>query len=89
MKLILKKAKIIDPAWKKEKKRFDIAIKNGKIEKIASKIEIPGYKEISSKNLHVSAGFLDIGTQIGEPGLEHREDIESVFSLSIIPAKVP
>lgn len=78
MKLILKKAKIIDSAWKKEKKRFDIAIRNGEIEKIASKIDLPGYTEINTKNLNVCAGFLDIGTQIGEPGLEHREDITSI-----------
>ncbi|GLR16615.1 dihydroorotase [Portibacter lacus] len=78
MKLILKQAKIIDPSWNKEKKRFDIAIKNGKIEKIASNIDLPSYKIISSENLHVSIGFFDIGTQIGEPGLEHREDFASI-----------
>lgn len=78
MKLILKKAKIIDKNWKGKKGRFDIAIKNGKIESIAPKIEAKGYKVIESKNLHVSIGFFDIGTQIGEPGLEHRENLESI-----------
>ena len=79
MKLILKKAKIIDKRWKK-KGRFDLAIKNGKIEKIAPTISMDGYKEIQSKNLHVSIGFLDIGTQVGEPGLEHRENLESIIA---------
>ena len=79
MKLILKKAKIIDKRWKK-KGRFDLAIKNGKIEKIAPTITIDGYKEIQSPNLHVSIGFLDIGTQVGEPGLEHRENLDSIIA---------
>jgi dihydroorotase len=78
MKLILKQAKIIDPNWKTENGRFDILVKNGKIEKIASNIDAAGYTIIESSNLHVSAGFFDIGTQIGEPGLEHREDIVSI-----------
>ena len=78
MKLILKKARIIDRNWEGKKGRFDIAIKNGKIESIAPNIEAKGYKEIGSKNLHVSIGFFDIGTQIGEPGLEHRENLESI-----------
>ncbi len=82
MKLILKKAKIIDTAWS-SKERYDIAIKNGKIESIASKLDLPGYKEVTSKNLHVSIGFLDIGTQIGEPGLEHRETISSITQAAI------
>lgn len=78
MKLILKKAKIIDPHWNNEQGRFDILVKNGKIEKIASNIDAPGYVIVASDNLYVSIGFLDIGTQIGEPGLEHREDIASI-----------
>ena len=78
MKLILKNAKIIDRDWNGKKRRFDIAVKNGKIESIAPKLDLKGYQIVSSPNLHVSIGFFDIGTQIGEPGLEHRETLESI-----------
>ncbi|WP_235299174.1 dihydroorotase [Portibacter marinus] len=78
MKLILRRAKIVDPSWNKEKKRFDIEIKNGIIERIAENIDINGHQVLESDDLHVSIGFFDIGTIVGEPGLEHREDLESI-----------
>lgn len=80
MKLILKQAKIIDKDWNNSNDRFDISIRNGKIERIAPSLEMEDYKTFSSENLHVSIGFMDIGTQIGEPGLEHRENIDSIIS---------
>ena len=79
MKLVLKNAKIVDRDWKARKKRYDIAIKNGKIESISSNLNLPDYKEIVASNLHVSIGFFDIGCQVGEPGLEHRENLSSII----------
>ncbi len=78
MRIILKNAKIIDRAWQGDDNRYDIAINKGVIEAIEPLLNLKGYQEISSENLHVSIGFFDIGTQIGEPGLEHRENIESI-----------
>ncbi len=59
----------------------DILIKNGKILKIDSKIALEdesGIKVFEQPNACVSIGWLDVGTQTGDPGLEHREDLESV-----------
>ena len=78
MKLILKSAKIIDRNWEGGNERVDIVIRNGKIEKIGKDLQIDGFKEIRSGNLHVSPGFVDIGAQIGEPGFEQRDDIHSI-----------
>lgn len=57
-------------------KKRDILIKNGSIEKIASKIPAQGKTEvIDLKNLHVSIGWFDSGVCFGEPGFEERETI--------------
>jgi len=77
MNILLKSAKIVDaqnPGL--HLKVRDILIKNGTIEKIASKIEPDTRcKVISFKNLHVSRGWLDSSVSFGEPGFEERETI--------------
>lgn len=79
MRYLVKKATIIDDNSKYNGKKVDILFNNGVIEEIKSSIEpLKGVKEISSTNLHCSASWIDIGTQIGEPGLEHRETITSI-----------
>ena len=75
MDFLLKNATIVHKGFKSKR---DIHIKNGVIHKIASKLDVAGAKIISSDNLHVSPGWLDIGAQIGEPGYEHRETINSI-----------
>ncbi len=59
----------------------DILIKNGKILKIDTGISLENEGEIEvfeQRNACVSIGWFDVGTQTGDPGLEHREDFESV-----------
>ncbi len=59
----------------------DILIENGKIFKIDTSITLEDESEIEvfeQPNACVSIGWCDVGTQIGDPGLEHREDLESV-----------
>ena len=77
MELLLKNATIIRPGARRNSSKKDIHIKNGVIQKIASKINVEGAKVIESQDLHVSPGWFDIGTQIGEPGYEHRETLQS------------
>ncbi|WP_430966351.1 dihydroorotase [Spongiimicrobium sp. 2-473A-2-J] len=77
MSILLKSAKIVDPGNRAlHLKKRDILIKNGGIERIASKIEATGKaKVISRKNLCVSAGWFDSSVSMGEPGYEERETI--------------
>lgn len=78
MKLLLKSATIIDSSSKYHKKKVDILIINGIIEKIGSSIKAEDVdKEISLKNLHVSKGWFDSSVSFGEPGYEERETIEN------------
>ena len=77
MNVLIKAAKIMDSSNKElHSKKRDILIKNGIIEKIATKITADNQAEsVSLKNLHVSIGWLDSGVCFGEPGFEERETI--------------
>jgi dihydroorotase len=57
----------------------DILIENGTIKAIGQGLAAPaGASVVSSANLHVSAGWVDVGTHTCDPGYEHREDLASV-----------
>lgn len=77
MNILLKAATIVDASNKSlHLKKRDILIKNGVIEKIASKLATPTKtKVIDLKNLHVSVGWFDSSVSFGEPGFEERETI--------------
>ncbi len=83
MRILIKRALIIDPLSKHHQKKRDLFIRNGKIEKIGRGLDIKCDKLIEQSGLHVSPGWCDIGSQIGEPGFEHREDIQSVAHAAI------
>ncbi len=77
MNVLLKSVKIIDPASKSNHlKKRDILIKNGRIERIAARIETANnIRVIQQKGLCVSRGWFDSGVSFGEPGYEERETI--------------
>ena len=78
MNIVLKKIKILDKNSTHYGKTVDLHIKSGIIQKIGRNITAKGAKVLTFENAHASIGFVDIGTQIGEPGFEQREDITSV-----------
>ena len=55
----------------------DILVENGKIVKIAENIPANGSAEIDANGLHVFPGLIDMHVHLRDPGLEHKEDIES------------
>jgi len=76
MTTLLKSATIIDSSSQYHKQIKDILIINGKIDKIANKIQNkPSYKVVKLENLHVSCGWFDTSVSLGEPGYEERETI--------------
>lgn len=57
----------------------DILIQDGRIASIAPHIEATAEMEVwSSPHLCVSPGWMDIGAQTGDPGYEHREDLQTI-----------
>ena len=78
MLLLIKNAKIIYPGHELHNSKKDILIRNGVIEKIGTRISDNAAKQISSKSLHLSPGWFDIGSIVGEPGFEQRETLETL-----------
>lgn len=79
MPTLIKKATIIDKKSPYDGKQMDILCSRGKIQEIARSIKAgPKDKVFKAKDLHVSPGWIDLGTHVGEPGLEHRETLESI-----------
>ncbi|MBK7009515.1 MAG: dihydroorotase [Saprospiraceae bacterium] len=71
--------KVIDGPSKYHNKVVDILILDSRIAEIKAGISPASpIKTIQGEDLHVSISWLDIGTQVGEPGLEHREDWTTV-----------
>ncbi len=75
---LIKNATIIDPNASQNGNSVDILVKEGRIAEIDKNIKDNSVTLISAPNLQVSPGWLDIGAQVGEPGFEHREDLQSV-----------
>lgn len=79
MSVLIRKATVIQPASKHHGTRVDILVQRGKITEIKKSIKADGRPRIiEGYNVHVSAGWVDIGTHSGEPGYEHRETLETL-----------
>lgn len=78
MQLLIKNAILIVPGSSLQGKQADIFIKNGHIEAIGTLNAAPGMEVVQSEGICVSPGWLDLGTLVGDPGYEHREDFASV-----------
>jgi dihydroorotase len=77
MKILIKNAKIIDQTSSHSGKRMDILVVEGQIVKIAAKIEDNDAIQIESTDLHVSMGWVDLKADFCDPGMEHKETIQS------------
>ena len=76
MNLFISSAKIIDPTSKHHLQTKDIIIQNGKITGIGKDLKNKeNFKEVTSKSLCVSPGWLDMFSYFADPGFEHKEDI--------------
>ncbi len=75
--ILLKQVKIIDPNSPHNGKVVDVLIQRGKIVKISKRITNKKAESWKLDNAYLSPGFMDIGTQVGDPGFEHKEDLSS------------
>lgn len=76
-KAILRDARIIDPNSPHNGKQADIVIENGIITRISSALRVDDAEEITSPDLHVAPGFMDLHAHICDPGMEHKETLAS------------
>lgn len=77
MKVLIRQATIADTrsAWNGQK--VDILLNNDIIEEIAPAITTEASETIDLPGLIVSPGFTDIFSHVGDPGLEHKETLET------------
>ena len=77
MKILLKNAKILDQGSSLNEKRMDILIQDGSINSIAPNLEDQEAICITSDDLHVSMGWVDLKADFCDPGMEHKETVQS------------
>jgi dihydroorotase len=79
MQLLLKNVKIIDATKEIEKFSLqDISIEDGKIAQIGQNLTEKTNAIIwDCEGAVVSSGWMDVGIQTGDPGFEHREDLQT------------
>ncbi len=83
MKIIIRKATIIDAKSPFHLQIVDVKIGNGIIEKIGHNIATSDhYTEIELDNLHLSPGWFDTSVSFGEPGYEDRETITNGLNVA-------
>lgn len=77
MDVLLKNALIRDPNSPANESRLNIFIKEGVIHSLNYNGELPAGVKVL-ENLTVTPGWFDVGVLSGEPGFEHREDLNSI-----------
>lgn len=76
MKILIQAPEIFDPGSPFHKKIKNVLIHDGRIAAIGDK-NFSADKTVKAGGMKLSAGWFDLGTFIGDPGLEHKEDLES------------
>ncbi len=82
MKILIQSPEIIDPNSPFHQKVKNVLINNGKIVEIGDK-NFSADKVIKADGMILSIGWFDLGTFVGDPGLEHKEDLDSVAKTAL------
>ncbi len=82
-RLLLRQVHIVDPNSPYHDTTCDILIVGPQIERIDHHIHTSADLTVQEDGLCVSPGWMDIGAQVGEPGYEHRETIQSFAAAAV------
>jgi len=77
MKVLLKSPLILDKRSPFHRKRKNVLIQGGRIIEIGDKVPAAD-RVIDAEGMILSSGWFDLGSASGDPGQEHREDIDSL-----------
>ncbi len=77
MKLLIKKARVIDPLSPFNGQIIDIFIENGIISRLGTGLSEKTDREIAAGEMHVSPGWLDVFANFADPGYEFKETLET------------
>ena len=76
MKILLQAPEIIDSTSPFHQKVKNVLLNNGRIAEIGDK-NYSADRIIKAEGMKLTIGWFDLGTSVGDPGLEHKEDLES------------
>lgn len=76
MNLLITSATIIDPNSPFHQQSADILIENGRIKQIGTNLS-SGFEQFDAAGKYVAPGFFDLNCNIGELGLETKEDLQT------------
>ncbi len=77
MTLLFKQATILDSQSPYHLQQKDVLIENGLIAKIETLLPNTADRIIDTPNLYLSTGFTDIFSHFNDPGLEHKESLDT------------
>ncbi|MDZ4714759.1 MAG: dihydroorotase [Cytophagales bacterium] len=77
MKVLIQSATILNAASPFHKKTKNILVQNGRIAEIGDK-KYPADKVLDARKMMLSPGWCDLGTYVGDPGFEQKEDLVSL-----------
>ncbi len=83
MKYLLKNIVVLNNLTEIKKRPVDIFIEDGKIKEVGEQIHAADAEILDFNGCYLADGFCDLYVNIGDPGFEYREDIESVASAAI------
>lgn len=77
MKVLIQSAKIFDSNSPFHKKIKNVMIQNGRIADVGDR-NFQADKVIRADGMLLTTGWVDLGTSVGDPGMEQKEDLDSV-----------
>ncbi len=82
MKILIQSPQILDPNSPFHKKEKNVLLNNGRIAEIGDK-NYSADRVIRAEGMKLSPGWFDLGTFIGDPGLEQKEDLDSAIRSAV------
>ena len=81
MTILIREVQIISPGSTFHRKKIDVLIEGGMIIQIKKNISVrSNYKVIEEEGLCASPGWMDLQAVSGDPGLEFKEDLDSLIA---------
>jgi dihydroorotase len=97
LKILIQSARIICPGSPFHQKKKNVLIANGRIAAIGDK-NASADKVINADGMLLTKGWFDFGAYVGDPGLEQKEDVDSLVAsaaaggfteVAVLPNTVP
>ena len=76
--MLLRSVKIVDTQSSYHGQTKDVWLQDGLIRQIGNDLAVEDAQILTGQNWHLSPGWIDMRASVGDPGLEHKEDLASV-----------